>query len=681
MIRKLNTLAVAILLLTTSGMLCAQKLDWAFNLNTLVLSNSFGLYPDDFSVDPSGNAVYVGYLRDTVDFDPDSNQQELIASSQCLDAFIARYNSNGDLSWAYRIDIPSPGSQFNLVIQQVEQDQSGNIYALFEFRGSITFNGTNSSVTVNGPQGRDEALLVKYSPGGQILWTRHIASELDPISFLSMDLTDDGQIYVSGNFVERIYFNYPSKARSTSIYADISRLVENFVAVFDQNGQYVRSRLITGPGIGPSMKMFVDPAKNVHLIGSISDSLFVDTTTAANFFYLPPSGVKNMTFLKMDSMVNFIDDFVVSTRSNLFSGAALVSGSLGMAYLSSFSDTVHLGSAASIAPSSTFDQFIMNLNHDHTLRYAHGYNTAVNSISAAELHFDASDQLYVSGIFTGQQDFDLTADTFIRAAPNGGSNYYLGIYDTNFSAVNVLTFDEPGYGRHSISRIHTDQNLNIFLSGYVGDSADLDPSPDTFLINGTWTWATVPNCSNFGFSNRTEYISKVGYCQSPIVLNGPGPQRVCRGGNAQIFVHAGGDGPFQYQWYKNDTLLTGATSFDLNITNAQYSDSGAYVCIIENACGVLVSDTLNFKVEDCTGIEEKEADMVEIYPNPATDVLFVRSPISFTDYRFLDMSGSIIRSERYLNDRITVGNLESGSYILLLEGPSNLVRKRFVLIR
>jgi hypothetical protein len=74
-----------------------------------------------------------------------------------------------------------------------------------------------------------------------------------------------------------------------------------------------------------------------------------------------------------------------------------------------------------------------------------------------------------------------------------------------------------------------------------------------------------------------------------------------------------------YQWYRNGVLLVGETNQTLNL-----SQSGIYSVVVFNANGCSSeSDGFAFGV---TGIDDVLLKEFNIYPNPATDVLYLATP-------------------------------------------------------
>jgi hypothetical protein len=98
-------------------------------------------------VDEAGNMYITGYFTGTVDFDPDNGTYELFAGDEWNNAlFIAKYTSEGNLSWAHPInweendDSWPYGNGFDITT-----DVSGNVISIGQFSGKYNFNP-------NGPQ-------------------------------------------------------------------------------------------------------------------------------------------------------------------------------------------------------------------------------------------------------------------------------------------------------------------------------------------------------------------------------------------------------------------------------------------------------------------------------------------------------------------------------------------------
>ncbi|MCD4683188.1 MAG: T9SS type A sorting domain-containing protein, partial [Bacteroidales bacterium] len=79
-----------------------------------------------------------------------------------------------------------------------------------------------------------------------------------------------------------------------------------------------------------------------------------------------------------------------------------------------------------------------------------------------------------------------------------------------------------------------------------------------------------------------------------------------------------------------------------------------------------------------TGIEDYDASLFQIFPNPATDLVNVKTPVEMTTISVLNNAGQIVVDEAVntMNYQIDVSQFESGIYYIKLEtDEGSIVRK------
>jgi len=69
-----------------------------------------------------------------------------------------------------------------------------------------------------------------------------------------------------------------------------------------------------------------------------------------------------------------------------------------------------------------------------------------------------------------------------------------------------------------------------------------------------------------------------------------------QGSTADFVASATGTGPLIYQWSLNGTVLPGAMTNELRLTNVQASQAGNYVLLVTNLAGSVTSDAAQLKV-------------------------------------------------------------------------------------
>lgn len=83
----------------------------------------------------------------------------------------------------------------------------------------------------------------------------------------------------------------------------------------------------------------------------------------------------------------------------------------------------------------------------------------------------------------------------------------------------------------------------------------------------------------------------------PIISNQPVSVTVAQGSNATFSVLAGGSGTLHYQWQFNGTNVSGATTNQFTVTNAQTTNGGGYAVLVTNTSGKLLSSTAFLSVQ------------------------------------------------------------------------------------
>ncbi|HWS87967.1 MAG TPA: immunoglobulin domain-containing protein [Pyrinomonadaceae bacterium] len=85
---------------------------------------------------------------------------------------------------------------------------------------------------------------------------------------------------------------------------------------------------------------------------------------------------------------------------------------------------------------------------------------------------------------------------------------------------------------------------------------------------------------------------------APAITSHPATQTVVTGGSALFGVIAAGTAPLSYQWYKDGSLIPGATTSSLSLSNVQETDEGGYSVVVSNAAGTAASNTATLTVTD-----------------------------------------------------------------------------------
>ncbi|HEU5080687.1 MAG TPA: immunoglobulin domain-containing protein [Opitutaceae bacterium] len=77
------------------------------------------------------------------------------------------------------------------------------------------------------------------------------------------------------------------------------------------------------------------------------------------------------------------------------------------------------------------------------------------------------------------------------------------------------------------------------------------------------------------------------------------------GQDVTISVVASGTAPFTYQWYRNNTAISGATGSSYVLDNVDALDSGGYYAVVKNRAGSTTSDTATLTVTSASAVAPK----------------------------------------------------------------------------
>jgi hypothetical protein len=172
-------------------------------------------------VDDKGNLYVTGSFKETASFGKNN-----LTSQGGVDAFVAKYNTNGDVVWT----IPIGGTQYSYG-RALAIDKNGNICVVGEFNGTVTCAGTSLTAF-----GQYNTFIAKFTTGGEFVsaikdGTGGANSGANGLSWpkaLAFDF--DGNMYLTGSF----YFEAKFGDKTLSGDQDIDG--QMFVVKYNTNG-------------------------------------------------------------------------------------------------------------------------------------------------------------------------------------------------------------------------------------------------------------------------------------------------------------------------------------------------------------------------------------------------------------------------------------------------------------
>lgn len=139
--------------------------------------------------------------------------------------------------------------------------------------------------------------------------------------------------------------------------------------------------------------------------------------------------------------------------------------------------------------------------------------------------------------------------------------------------------------------------VNGTLRGSIAASGSLTDYGNPVTIGGFWNAGAVKDHTPglidevcvYSRALSSDEIAGIyaagaaGKCKDPLITQHPQTQIGYWGKSVNFSVSAKGTAPLRYQWFKDGTLLAGATNATLDLPNLQATNSGAYSVTVSNS--------------------------------------------------------------------------------------------------
>lgn len=147
----------------------------------------------------------------------------------------------------------------------VAADPSGNVFIVGDLKGSASFGKLELTSA-----GGSDVLVVKLSPGGEVLWSRQFGDGQDQ-SARAVAVDGAGSVLVAGVFQGTLKLGETWDAKHASLGGD-----DVFVMKLSAGGDHVWSRSFGGPGAQIARSITVDSVGNSVVGGDLDGSMDFD---------------------------------------------------------------------------------------------------------------------------------------------------------------------------------------------------------------------------------------------------------------------------------------------------------------------------------------------------------------------------------------------------------------------
>ncbi len=615
--------------------------------------------------DISGNIYLAGQFNGTTDFDPGPLVYNL-TSFGVADIFISKLDSNGNFIWAKQM-----GGTLADVAQCVALDNAGNVYVTGSFQGTADFDPSPSSYTLMANSGMYLPFVAKLDPSGNFVWAKQVTGNFFG-GGLSIVADTSGNTYTTGQFYSTMDFD-----PGASVYNLSAVNGDSFILKLDANGNFVWAKQVRGVGISATnagASITLDGTGNLYCAGVFESN--VDFDPGPSIFTYTSNGIQDFYILKLDTSGNFIwaqqiggiaSDICLSIKTN----------TLGEVYTTGyFNNTVDFDPGTGVYNQNTTgsfdaDIFILKLNSSGGFVWAKQIGNIQND-NSTKIALDASGNIYTTGFFQGNVDFDPGVSTFSISS--------FGVEDAFISKLDgmgnfVWARQLGGTGADISYALQVDASNNVFTAGSFSATADFDPA------------GTVYNLTPLG-SSGDAFISKLSNCllpSPPTNSTAINNILICNGNSTTLT--AVGSGTVMWYTLSSSGPILGTGS---NFVTPTLS-TGTYTYYAEDlTCGASVPRTLiTVTVSNCTELSAESvinSGEINIFPNPGSGQITVAFQSNISENIKLsieDVSGKIVFDDILNGTRHINLNVENGIYFasFYYKASGNIIVKKLVVQR
>lgn len=569
--------------------------------------------------------------------------------------------------WDWTGTISSAGSSY---FSSICTGRDGSFYLLGHFRGGLKVEDMEVFSSLE-----DDVFVVQYSEAGELQWSRVIQSaSYKGKGDLAVD--SDGNVYVTGSYWNSIEIE--DVTLSTNMVAGSGYMVK-----YNPKGEMLWIKdLETTRGVRCD-NLEIDSLDQIYLGGNFSGSLKIDTVEVtgawdqyANVMFIAQLDTSGSCQWISHAVTDpFMDMFGLIDMELSKSGEAVASGTITGP--TDFGNGVTLSTAIE-AP------FLVKYNPEGVAQWGTSLASDFSFAETFDVSVDDLDRIFLTGMHLGEIAFgDFSTD------PKGMvmEDIFLARFDSEGVCTALNSYGSLGEGGDFGVCYEPATDSTGYLLGLFGDT----------LVMNSDTLIASPVSGGGGPISPNMFIAKLNDDGEPLALKSAGVigrqffgeilvrddgRLYFAGLNEGVSVKKGSSsesvafvgylekgiqertGPFELVFDQQTTICLGDS---VQFRGNWYKESGTYNDTVNNPLGIDSIFKLQLATEICASREDfTDSDSYQIYPNPASQVLFVDSPdgVPF-DLQVYGISGNLVfqRSDQNAYE-LDVQGLNVGLYLL-----------------
>lgn len=422
-------------------------------------ANSFpGVEIKSITLSPSNEIYLTGVFLGTFDFDLGPNTFTL-SSPSVYNAFVLKLDNNGDFVWAKALSTTNSTDA-----NQITLDSNNDIIVSGTFSGTQDLDPTAGTTTLTS-QGAQDVYVIKLTSAGNFVYAKSFgSSSYDTAGPIVTDMSNN--IYATGTFYSSVG-DFDPNAGTVSLTNNGGTDV--FIVKLNSSGNLLYANSFGASSDDNVKDISIDNSGNITLCGIVAGTT-VDIDPTVNTYTYNIQGGSDSYVMQLNSTGNVIwVNFLTGTGSenavtiSQNSTDILVGGDFSGTLDVAGTNTISVLSNTLTAPYS--DGFIMRFNTSGQYGWSNKYNSDAQLL-LQHLNIMSSGEIYTSGVFYGNADFDFSATTNTLTSIAG----FLFISKYNGSLPT------------SIQQLNRDSQFSIFPNPCAGEFTIQSRKPDVVNI-------------------------------------------------------------------------------------------------------------------------------------------------------------------------------------------------------
>lgn len=367
-----------------------QKLDSSGNLLFLLqLGGDANLFGNSIKQDATGAILVAGRFDGIVDFEPGSEITNLSSTNGNL--FILKLDSNGNFLWVKQF---FGSANINLLIVP---DAAGNIFTVSEFYNTLVVNNS-INLTSNG---NSDIFIQKFDSNGNFIWVKQIGGI--GVDFpIALNLDSNNNLYTTGHFDFTVDFDPGSSVNA------ITAQNRKFMQKLDSDGNFQWAMQFPFQDVSA---VAFDQNDNILLTGFFMGTVDFDTSESVSTLTSIGNNDIYIEKINPDGTFAWVKQIFGTTDNDR--SIAITSDNHRNVYTTGrFWSTVNFttNGAGELTSMGGYDVFIHKLSSTGNFEWVKQIG-GTETQDAKNIAVDNSGNIYTTGYFAGNTDFDPSMET------------------------------------------------------------------------------------------------------------------------------------------------------------------------------------------------------------------------------------------------------------------------------